>query len=67
MEAPTEKTVELFDLANDPYEKRNLASEQPGKVKELRSRYEKLAVQAVQPKAKPKPAGFKSPKVWGEQ
>ena len=67
---PAETSVELFNLANDPYEKQNLAARQPekaaGKVKELRARYDKLAAQAVPPKAKPRPADFKSPKVWGE-
>jgi arylsulfatase A-like enzyme len=61
-----EPAVELFNLANDPYEKQNLAAQQPGKVKELRARYDKLAAQAAPPKQKPKAPGFKSPKVWGE-
>jgi arylsulfatase A-like enzyme len=42
--------VELFNLANDPGEKKNLASERPEKVKELRARYAALARQAVPPK-----------------
>jgi hypothetical protein len=42
--------VELFNLASDPYEKKNLASEQPAKFKELRARYDVLAKEAVQPK-----------------
>ncbi len=61
-----EATVELFNLASDPYEKQNLAMQQPDKVKALRARYEALARQAIAPKAKPKSADFKSPKVWGE-
>jgi arylsulfatase A-like enzyme len=60
-------TVELFNLANDPYEKSNLAASNTEKVKELRSRYDELARQAVAPKAAPKPKGFQSPKVWGEK
>jgi arylsulfatase A-like enzyme len=59
-------TLELFNLASDPYEKQNLAAQQPAKVKALRARYETLAQQAIPPKAKPKAADFKSPKVWGE-
>jgi len=59
--------VELFNLANDPYEKQNLSEQQPGKVEELLTRYNKLAAQAVPPKLMPRPAGFKVPKVWGEQ
>src|SRR5262245_8897636 len=35
--------VELFRLADDPGEKKNLAPEQPAKVKELRTRYDELA------------------------
>lgn len=61
------ESVELFNLANDPYEKQNLYEQQPEKVKELLIRYNKLAAQAVPPKFKPVPADFKSPKVWGEQ
>jgi arylsulfatase A-like enzyme len=64
---PPEQSVELFNLARDPYEKQNLAAQQPDKVKDLRARYNKLAAQAAPPKIRPKPADFKSPKVWGEQ
>ena len=66
-DAPVEPLVELFNLASDPYEKQNLAAQQPAKVQELRARYDKLAAQAVPPKQKPKAPSFKSPKVWGEQ
>lgn len=59
--------IELFNLAEDPYEKENLASKHPDKVKELRARYEKLASQAVPPKTAPKAPGFQSPKIWGQQ
>jgi arylsulfatase A-like enzyme len=38
--------VELFNLADDPYEKNDLSSKQPAKVKELRQRYDALAKQA---------------------
>jgi arylsulfatase A-like enzyme len=58
--------VELFNLADDPGEKKNLALSNPDKVKELRARYDRLAAQAVAPKNQPKKADFKSPKVWGE-
>jgi arylsulfatase A-like enzyme len=61
------KGVELFNLANDPGEKQNLAEENPEKVKELRAAYDKLAAQAIPPKAAPKSADFKSPAVWGEK
>jgi hypothetical protein len=42
--------VELFNLADDPYEKNDLAAKQPEKLKELRARYDALAKQAVPPK-----------------
>jgi arylsulfatase A-like enzyme len=58
---------ELFNLADDLSEKKNLAKEMPDKVKELRMRYDVYAKQAVPPKARPKPADFVSPKVWGEK
>lgn len=47
---PTGEVAELFNLTDDPYEKKNLASEQPAKVKELRARYDSLAKAAVKPK-----------------
>jgi arylsulfatase A-like enzyme len=58
--------VELFNLAQDPYERANLAQQRADKVKELRARYETLARQAATPRNAPKPGGFRSPKVWGE-
>jgi len=63
---PRRPTVELFNLKRDPAEQKNLAGEQPEKVKELRARYEALAREAVPPKAGPKPPDFLSPKAWGE-
>jgi arylsulfatase A-like enzyme len=59
--------VELFNIAQDPYEKKNLAAEQPEKLKELRARYDELAAQAVKPKGGPQPKDYKAPKVWGEK
>ncbi|MBA4067918.1 MAG: arylsulfatase [Isosphaera sp.] len=59
-------SVELFDLKADPFEKTNLADKHPDKVKELRARLDEFAKAAVPPKARPKPAGFVVPKVWGE-
>jgi arylsulfatase A-like enzyme len=58
--------VELFNLADDLSEKKNLAAARPDKVKELRAHYDALARQAVPPKSVPKAPGFQSPKVWGE-
>jgi arylsulfatase A-like enzyme len=64
--AATKDAIELFNLAKDPYEKTNLADLEPGKLKELRSRYDAYAKQAVPPKSEAKAAGFQSPKVWGD-
>lgn len=57
--------VELFDLRADPYEKTNLAEQQPDKVRELKATLAEYARQAVPPKAKPRPRGFVVPTVWG--
>lgn len=58
--------VELFNLADDPHEKTNVAAQHPDKVKELRTRLDAFAKEAVPPKSAPKAANFQSPKVWGE-
>src|SRR5262245_831354 len=58
---------ELFNLKDDPTESKNLAAANPEKFAELRARYTAYAKQAAPPKAKPKPADFQSPKVWGEK
>lgn len=60
------ETVELFNLAEDPFEQRNLATQYPEKVSDLRARLDAYARQAVPPKAAPRPADFVSPKVWGD-
>jgi arylsulfatase A-like enzyme len=60
-------TVELFNLAEDPYEQNDLSARHPERVKELRARYEAYAKQAAPPKSHPRPADFKPPKVWGER
>ncbi|MDZ4289712.1 MAG: arylsulfatase [Prosthecobacter sp.] len=64
--ADNQKSVELFNLAQDPNEKVNLTSSQPEKVAELRAKLAELAAQALPPKGGPQPAGFKTPRVWGE-
>jgi arylsulfatase A-like enzyme len=59
-------TLELFNLAEDPNEKNNLAASNPDKVAELRKKLDELATQAVPPKSAPKAPGFKTPRVWGQ-
>jgi arylsulfatase A-like enzyme len=65
--ATAPSSVELFNLAKDPGEKENLASQHPDKVRELRARYDAFAAQQVPPKAQPRPKGFVTPKVWGQK
>ena len=61
-----EEEVELFNLAEDPSEKENLAERHPDKVRDLRARYEALARQQATPLLRPKPSDFRAPKIWGE-
>jgi arylsulfatase A-like enzyme len=69
--APKKKTgpevVELFDLAADVSESKDLAAEHPDRVKALRARYDAYLKEADPPRARPKPADFQVPKVWGEK
>jgi arylsulfatase A-like enzyme len=58
--------VELFNIASDPFEKTDLAKQEPARVKELRALYGRLAKEAVRQKTEPPSPDFKTPKVWGE-
>ena len=58
--------LELFDLASDQGEQQNLAAARPEIVDKLRARYNSYADQAAPPQIRPKPAGFQSPRVWGQ-
>ena len=58
---------ELFQISADPYEKHNQSEMNPTKRDKLLRIYRELASQAVPPKNRAKPAGFVSPKVWGER
>jgi arylsulfatase A-like enzyme len=58
--------VELFNVKNDPYEKTNLADQEPERVKELRARLDAYAKAAVPAKQTPQPRNYKAPPVWGE-
>ena len=63
-----EKDVfELFNLAEDPYEKNDLSEKNPQKLRELKLRLESYASQAVKPNVPPNrmPKDFKVPKIWG--
>jgi len=58
--------VELYNLADDPYEKSDIADKHSDKVKELRKKLRELAAQAAPPKAKPMPKDYKAPAIWGD-
>ena len=58
--------IELFNIADDPGETKNLADSQPEKLRELRARYDALAAQAVPVQQGAKAADFAVPAVWGE-
>ncbi|MBI3862969.1 MAG: arylsulfatase [Planctomycetia bacterium] len=64
--AVAEESVELFNLADDPREERNVAAQNAERVRDLRARYAACARQAVPPKARPKSPDFQIPRVWGE-
>jgi arylsulfatase A-like enzyme len=64
---PGKAGLELYDLSADPYEKTNLADTNADKVKELRTKYDVLAKEAVPARNRPKPKDFQVPKVWGEK
>ncbi len=58
--------VQLFNLANDPYEKTDVAADHPERVAQLQKALAEYAKQAVPPKAVPQPKDYKAPPVWGE-
>jgi arylsulfatase A-like enzyme len=61
-----EKRLELFDLDNDLSESKNVLASNQELAESLFQRWKDYQKQAVPPKVKPKPAGFVSPKIWGE-
>ncbi len=62
-----QNVFELFNLAEDPYEKNDLSEKNPQKLQQLKSRLESYAGQAVKPNVPPNrmPKDFKVPEVWG--
>jgi len=56
---------ELFDLAQDPAETRDLAGSHPETVRALGARLDAYAAEAVPALAREKPEGFQAPAVWG--
>ena len=61
------KTLELFNLKDDPYEKNNLAESQPDRANELVTALAQLESEAAPPKRTPMPENYQAPAVWGEK
>ncbi len=66
-EGDGQEVWELFNLKEDPYEKKDLASANPEKSDELRKRLQEFEEAAVQPNIPPNkaPEGFEVPEIWG--
>jgi arylsulfatase A-like enzyme len=64
---PRADTFELFNLADDPYEKNDLSKKHPNKLKELQGRLKAYAEEAAPANVPPNrmPKAFKIPKAWG--
>jgi arylsulfatase A-like enzyme len=64
---PTSDTFELFNLADDPYEKNDLGEKNPEKLQELQDRLNSYAEAAAPANIPPNrmPKAFKIPKAWG--
>ncbi len=62
------ETWELFNLKDDPIEKKDLGREQPEVLARLRKKLEELRAGAVEPHFPPNqaPEGFVVPEVWGQ-
>ena len=66
-EKADQNIFEIFNLAEDPYEKNDLSGKNPQKLRELKRRLEFYASRAAKPNIPPNrmPKDFKVPKVWG--
>jgi len=63
------QTMELFNLAEDPYEKNDLSGKNPLKLEELKTRLKSYADAAAPANISPAqvPKDFKIPKAWGHR
>ncbi|MCF7974159.1 MAG: arylsulfatase [Phycisphaerae bacterium] len=68
-EKPQEDTYELFNLADDPYEKNDLSQKEPAKLKELQRRLNAYADEAAPANIPPNsmPEDFRIPAAWGHE
>ncbi|BCX48055.1 hypothetical protein HAHE_19630 [Haloferula helveola] len=59
---------ELFNIADDPFEKNDLSGEKPEVLSRLRKKLEELKAESAEPHLLPNqaPEGFVVPKVWGQ-
>jgi len=66
-EKTDQNVFELFNLAEDPYEKNDLSTKNLQKLRQLKRSLESYAKQAVKPNVPPNrmPKDFKVPKDWG--
>jgi arylsulfatase A-like enzyme len=64
---PEIDTFELFNLADDPYEKNDLSEKYPDKLKELQDRLKSYAQEAAPANFTPNsmPQEYNIPKAWG--
>jgi arylsulfatase A-like enzyme len=69
VKGPERETLELFNIAEDPFEKNNQRSQKPAIFARMRNQLEAIRAAAVKPNLLPNrsPAGFKVPAVWGER
>lgn len=68
-EAPAAKgktQIQLFDLAADPYEEKNLAAQHSEVANKMLARWREYQKEAVPIKIRPKPKAFVTPKIWGD-
>jgi len=65
---PDKEEWELFNIKDDPSEKKDLKDDEREVFKKLKAKLEELAGEAVKPSIPPNqpPKGFAVPKVWGE-
>jgi len=63
------QTLELFNLADDPFETNDLSRKYPQKLEELKARLKSYADQAAPANISPSqmPKDFKVPKAWGHR
>ena len=65
---PKHETWELFNIADDPSEKRDVKDRHEEVFNRLKSKLSELSKAAVPPNIPPNraPKGFETPDVWGE-